>query len=309
MRCVSGALLLLLSLTAAEARECKAVDGDVRAALDAKAYDRLAPLYRQAQAACDAAWTEALGDDIAKAQVDRFFDAVGEAQGDSDLVAQNLSLLTDAKSFGSPWQLLLTLAEVDFDRKDYDAAAPLYQEAMNRMSAVAARSDAEADALPDIADFKAIHARMSEAVLLAQTYEAPPVRRGEPEDGLYTGSWRGYVVKAVPVPVQFAFGTTDFTDKGLKAATHLARYLATSGLNHVTLVGHTDPVGSDKDNKVLSQKRAEALRDFVAKSGYKGSIDVIGKGESEPFVPDDATRFASDRDAQYALDRRVELLR
>jgi OmpA-OmpF porin, OOP family len=310
MRCVSGTILLLLTLTsAAQARDCAAVDGEIGGAIQGSAFDRLPALYREAKSVCDSAWTDALGEDIAKAYVGRFFDAVGDAKGDTEIAAQSLPLLETARSFGAPWQLLLTLAEVDFDRKDYDAAAPLYQEAMNRMSAVAARSNAEADALPDIDDFKRIHARMSEAVLLAQGYDVPPVRRGEPEDGLYTGNWRGYVVKAVPVPVQFEFGSTDFTDKGLKAATHLARYLANSGLDHVTLVGHTDPVGGDRDNMVLSQKRAEALREFVAKSGYKGRVDVVGKGENEPFQPDDPQRFAADQQAQYALDRRVELVR
>ncbi len=238
--------------------------------------------------------------------------ATESAGGGPAAMRENLPLLDAGRRHGEPWQLLLTLAEVRFELSDYDAAAPLYEQAVSVMGKRVEGlkpDDPEMRALPDVDAFKAIHGRMAEAALLAKDFEPPVVTRGEPETGLFVERWRGYTVKTVPVPVQFEFGTADFTEKGRKAAEHLAAYLKASKLRSVTLVGHTDPVGSDADNMVLSEKRAEALRDFVVAAGYGGTITVVGRGERDPFRPADAVRFAGDEASLHALDRRVELQR
>lgn len=310
------ALLLLVALAAgAAARDCAAIDADARDAETSRDLDRLEALLAEAAdptSGCTADWRAAFETDVANAYVDRFFAATGAAGSGPEAMRANLPLLEAGRRHGEPWQLLLTLAEVRYELADYDAAAPLYEAAVAALEARVAVLPPDADELrqmPGVDDFRAIHARMTQSALLARDFDPPPATRGAPSEGLFVGSWRGYVVKSVPVPVQFEFASAAFTEKGRKAAAHLADYLKTSGLSAVTLVGHTDPIGGEADNLRLSLRRAEALRDFVAAAGYAGRVTVEGHGEREPFRAVDAARFAGDRDALYALDRRVELLR
>jgi outer membrane protein OmpA-like peptidoglycan-associated protein len=53
----------------------------------------------------------------------------------------------------------------------------------------------------------------------------------------------------------------------------------------VTVIGHTDRVGTDSDNDVLSLKRATVVRDMLIEIGIaKDAIEVVGRGEREPLV-------------------------
>ncbi len=50
--------------------------------------------------------------------------------------------------------------------------------------------------------------------------------------------------------------------------------------------GHTDDVGSDADNLALSQKRAEAVRQWLENNGVpRSQLEAKGYGESQPLVP------------------------
>ena len=70
----------------------------------------------------------------------------------------------------------------------------------------------------------------------------------------------------------------------------------------IVISGHTDSVGSDDANRTLSQKRAQAVKDWlVAKGINTGRMKVVGKGEMEPM----ATNETEDGRAQ---NRRIEFL-
>jgi len=54
----------------------------------------------------------------------------------------------------------------------------------------------------------------------------------------------------------------------------------------VQITGRTDRVGQVADNDRLSQERAEAVRDMLAKNGLKGNfVRTVGRGEREPLIP------------------------
>jgi outer membrane protein OmpA-like peptidoglycan-associated protein len=56
----------------------------------------------------------------------------------------------------------------------------------------------------------------------------------------------------------------------------------------IEISGHTDNVGSPKTNKALSQKRANACRDYLTAKGIDGSrIVAIGYGAERPIAPND----------------------
>jgi OmpA-OmpF porin, OOP family len=53
----------------------------------------------------------------------------------------------------------------------------------------------------------------------------------------------------------------------------------------ITVIGHTDRVGTVEYNDALSLRRAERVRrDFVGRGIPDQSISVAGRGEREPIV-------------------------
>lgn len=54
----------------------------------------------------------------------------------------------------------------------------------------------------------------------------------------------------------------------------------------IMVIGHTDKVGTEGYNEVLSIKRAEAIRRELIKAGISGEkIEAVGRGKLEPLVP------------------------
>jgi OOP family OmpA-OmpF porin len=71
----------------------------------------------------------------------------------------------------------------------------------------------------------------------------------------------------------------------------------------VSVEGHTDTVGEAKSNKILSEKRAQAVRDAIVAAGVDtGRLSAVGWGQEKP-VADNATEEGR------ARNRRVELVR
>lgn len=70
----------------------------------------------------------------------------------------------------------------------------------------------------------------------------------------------------------------------------------------VTIEGHTDSVGSDASNQKLSEKRAAAVRDYLASRGIPASrMTATGLGETTPVATNDTA-------AGRQQNRRVELV-
>jgi outer membrane protein OmpA-like peptidoglycan-associated protein/tetratricopeptide (TPR) repeat protein len=69
----------------------------------------------------------------------------------------------------------------------------------------------------------------------------------------------------------------------------------------VEISGHTDAVGGKPYNTFLSQKRAEAVKDYLTKKGIDARrIMAVGYGETKPIVSND------DEDEGREINRRVE---
>lgn len=56
----------------------------------------------------------------------------------------------------------------------------------------------------------------------------------------------------------------------------------------IVIEGHTDNVGKPASNKVLSEKRAQACKDYLVKKGIDASrIDAVGYGDEQPIASND----------------------
>jgi outer membrane protein OmpA-like peptidoglycan-associated protein len=56
----------------------------------------------------------------------------------------------------------------------------------------------------------------------------------------------------------------------------------------VEISGHTDNVGDPKANRTLSEKRAQACRNYIVSKGIdKKRLDAVGYGDDRPIAPND----------------------
>jgi outer membrane protein OmpA-like peptidoglycan-associated protein len=54
---------------------------------------------------------------------------------------------------------------------------------------------------------------------------------------------------------------------------------------NVRVVGHTDSMGSEADNKALSERRAASVQAYMQSQGLdRGQLTIEGRGESSPIA-------------------------
>ena len=115
------------------------------------------------------------------------------------------------------------------------------------------------------------------------------------------------LVSALPPPpksftLYFLEGTTEMTPGSLPVLDAVRAEIARRPGAEVQVTGHTDTVGSDADNDVLSRKRAEEILNFLASKGFDRSMMIaVGRGERELKVPT-ADNVGS------PINRRVEVI-
>lgn len=115
----------------------------------------------------------------------------------------------------------------------------------------------------------------------------------------------GLTTVTLSADVLFAFAKADLTPDATAKIAEIAQRLAgVSGT--VQVVGHTDSIGADPDNLVLSQARAGNVRSaLLAALPRPLTIDATGRGESEPVAPN--TSGGKDDPVARAKNRRVTI--
>lgn len=89
----------------------------------------------------------------------------------------------------------------------------------------------------------------------------------------------------------------------------VARVSGASNVSSVSIVGHADRIGASAYNVRLSQKRATAVRNYLAARGVKvRDIQMRAVGESEPVAACDTSLPRNQLIACLAQDRRVEVV-
>jgi outer membrane protein OmpA-like peptidoglycan-associated protein len=112
---------------------------------------------------------------------------------------------------------------------------------------------------------------------------------------------RGMVI-TLSGSVLFASNKSTILPEARARIDQVADVLLATRERHVTIEGHTDSQGSDSRNLDLSQRRADAVRDYLVQRSYGADlIKANGRGETQP-VADNAN--AEGR----ANNRRVEII-
>lgn len=103
------------------------------------------------------------------------------------------------------------------------------------------------------------------------------------------------------------YGVDDILPRGQEELTAIAGKLKEADNASIKVVGHTDRIGSDAANQLLSQRRAQTVREFLIARGVTASaITAEGRGESEP-VKDCEDQARTALIACLAPNRRVEI--
>lgn len=106
--------------------------------------------------------------------------------------------------------------------------------------------------------------------------------------------------------VLFDFGKSDIRPDAAQTLKSLAGVLNNAKVPAAHIYGHTDSVSDEAFNQQLSETRANAVKNDLAKNGVTATMDATGYGESKPVAPNE-NADGSDNPAGRALNRRVEI--
>lgn len=123
------------------------------------------------------------------------------------------------------------------------------------------------------------------------------------EQNIDVVTFKEMIEQGTAVPMNnlfFNFGKARLLDESLPELKRVANIIVKNGLK-VEISGHTDDIGTEKQNQILSETRANNVKDYLIKQGCNPSIfTIIGYG---------ATRNIADNETEEGRkkNRRVEL--
>jgi peptidoglycan-associated lipoprotein len=106
--------------------------------------------------------------------------------------------------------------------------------------------------------------------------------------------------------VYFSTDSTDISPEAQQTLSQQARWLQQYAQYTITIEGHADERGTREYNIALGARRAQAVRDFLARSGVNpGRIRTISYGKERPVaVCNDISCWSQNRRAQTVLNNR-----
>lgn len=155
------------------------------------------------------------------------------------------------------------------------------------------------DNLPTLSDSEVNEHRSPVDVPDVQAIDVPDIDPFEPEVTTSGGS----TVVTLDTDVLFEFAEAELGESAQEAVVEAVADIPDGA--QVTVVGHTDSVGSDADNLTLSKERARAVADVIEDERDDLELDVSGKGEKDPVADND--KGGEDNPEGREKNRRVEI--
>ena len=117
------------------------------------------------------------------------------------------------------------------------------------------------------------------------------------------------VIDRLTLHVNFDFDKSDIRKDDVADLQKAIEFVKKYPGSKVKLEGYTDSKGTEEYNQKLSERRAEAVEQYLIKEGAVESsmISAKGYGESNPVAPN-KTPDGKDNPAGRAENRRVEIL-
>ncbi len=102
--------------------------------------------------------------------------------------------------------------------------------------------------------------------------------------------------------VEFAFNSAEINDLSFRELRSAMTFMREHSDTKALVEGNTDNVGQDSYNQTLSERRADAVKDVLVKSGIEADrLTTVGYGETRPVAPNDT-------EAGRAKNRRVSIV-
>ena len=286
--------------------DCEQIKSRWSRATDATPIGDWKALYDDAfnESDCSSRIYSAIGRDIIERElppIRRAFRAI-DTEGSLRALRGRLDAL---KTYGRHWQVSFLLGEAARKLRDANGAFGAYRDALVLVD------DKEVTEVPPPREQIALlRDRLDEtAVVVAQLSPSAmklPVTRSGDLISQYSFATRGYKRKKALVPMQFVFAKDVMTDAGRTVFGDLLGTLTKQGSPDITVVGHTDPIGSAESNMQLSLKRAAAIKRELLNENYAGQVMTKGMGEEQPFRFDDPGLYSED--VRNQSHRRVEIV-
>ncbi|MDR5866558.1 OmpA family protein [Halomonas koreensis] len=109
------------------------------------------------------------------------------------------------------------------------------------------------------------------------------------------------IILNMPSSVTFGFDSSDLTMQARNALNDVSSVLTQYPETRVNIAGHTDSTGDAAYNQRLSERRAQAVGDYLARTGVASNrLYMSGYGENQPVA-------SNQTEAGRAQNRRVEI--
>jgi outer membrane protein OmpA-like peptidoglycan-associated protein len=130
----------------------------------------------------------------------------------------------------------------------------------------------------------------------------PPAPPAEPEPAPPAPAPRRIILRGV----NFDYDKSNIKSQFVPILDEAAQTLKDNPDITVSVEGHTDSIGSDEYNQRLSERRAQAVKQYLVSKGIASSrLSTVGKGELEPIASN--TEDGRDNPEGRAMNRRAEL--
>jgi len=109
--------------------------------------------------------------------------------------------------------------------------------------------------------------------------------------------------------VLFAFDKAELKPEGMKKIDDIASRLTGANVQQINAIGYADRIGNDQYNQKLSEKRAAAVKDYLAQKGIESNkVRSEGRGENDPVTGDQCKGMKGSKlIACLQPDRRVDI--